>query len=62
MEYYSAIKKKKILPENRMIAIGGVGGVGGRLSGEGLSQKEKRLIGMDTSVVIAGGEGYKGVK
>ena len=29
---------------------------------EGLSKKEKGLMDMDNSVVIAGGEGYKGTK
>ena len=41
-----------------MVAIGG-----GEVKGlEGLSDKEKGLKDMDNSVVIAGGEGHKGVK
>ena len=34
----------------------------GEVGVEGLSKKEKGLIGMDNSVVIAGGRGYKGTK
>ena len=35
---------------------------GGRLGVEGSSKKEKGLIDMDNSVVIAGGRGYKAMK
>ena len=35
-------------------------GEGGGLGVEGLSKKEKGLMDMDNSVVIAGGRGYKG--
>ena len=36
--------------------------VGGGEGVEGLSKKEKGLMDMDNSVVIAGGRGYKGTK
>ena len=42
--------------ESRMTASGGGEGV------EGLSKKEKGLMDMDNSVVIAGGRAYKGIK
>ena len=35
---------------------------GGEVGGEGLSKKEKGLLYMGNSVVIAGGRGYKGTK
>ena len=35
---------------------------GGGQGVEGLSEKEKGLMDMDNSVVIAGGRGYKGTK
>ena len=35
---------------------------GGGLGIEGLIKKENRLIGMDNSVVIAGGRAYQGTK
>ena len=44
------------LTESRMTASGGVKGV------EELSKKEKGLIDVDNSVVIAGGRGYKGTQ
>ena len=69
MEYYSAVKMKKLLPfatvwmnlenyakRNKPVKDRQISYL------EGLSKKEKGLVDMDNSEVIAGGRGYKGTK
>ena len=53
---------RKMGPDSGMESRRTAGGVGRLGGGEGLSKKEKELMDMDSSVMIAGGRGCKGTK